>query len=184
MSRETEVNETDAIMGGKWQQDDNPDAAPDGQQAPSQEATPQEDLAAPMEYEDLAPVRVPVRIGSERYVLMDASADAEAKWRNFQIRCTKIRDNQLSGLDGIADSKIQLIHLCLAYANPDGSARMIRVSQGGGKAEEVPDLVPLSVIRRFPSRIADDLFERAKKISRLDEGAAQTPLFGGSRGNG
>jgi hypothetical protein len=65
-------------------------------------------------FETLAPVEVPVKIGSGRYVLREASGDAACRYQNAVLKTTKLGpDGRPTDINGLADCEPLLVSLCL-----------------------------------------------------------------------
>jgi hypothetical protein len=108
-------------------------------------------------FETLAPVEVPVKIGSGRYVLREASGDAACRYQNAVLKTTKLGpDGRPTDINGLADCEPLLVSLCLfeIVHTTDSDPPKYRP-------------VPLSVIRSWPNRIQRALFRRAQEISGL-----------------
>jgi hypothetical protein len=108
-----------------------------------------------LNFDDLSPVEIPVKLSNKEYVLREASGDAAVKWRNAQVRAARMVDGKVSGVGDIADSEPLLVSLC-----------MWEVTTVSGTRREVP--VPLHVVRSWPARVVSTLFEKIKEISGLE----------------
>lgn len=127
-------------------------------------------------YEDLAPIEVPIRIGKDRYILREATADAARKWRNSIMSSTTVVDGKVTAVGNLADSEAYLLSMCLYPVRPDTH----------GTVSNKP--VHISTILSWPNRIVRPLFERAKVISGLEEETSGGPTpnpaaLGSSGGN-
>lgn len=116
------------------------------------------DLSEPMEFDDLEPIVVPVTLTREGrkvpHLLKEASEDAAVKWRNAAMKHARYGESgRIETLPSVADCEPVLVALCLFEVLPDGSHRA----------------VPESIVRQMPSRVVSKLFERARKISGLDD---------------
>ncbi len=110
-----------------------------------------------MNFDDLAQVEVPVSIGGKKYVLKEATADAVRKWRNAQLKATKLGDNgKPISLEGMADTEPLLVSLCL-----------FEEVKESGKPDSLSP-VSLSTVSSWPNRIVGALFAEATKISDLE----------------
>lgn len=105
----------------------------------------------PISFDDLTPIEIPVKLAGVSYTLREASAGAASKWRNFLLRSTKLsKEGKPVSIEGLADSEILLVSLCLFRADT-------------GKP------VSTSTVATWPSKIVKVLFEKSKQISGLDE---------------
>lgn len=102
---------------------------------------------------DLTPREVPVTIGKEQYLLVEATEDVACKFRNASLNNMKVDDGKIVGMSGVADVEPLLVSMCL-LKNVGNSM--------------VP--VDISTVRAWPSRIVKKLFETIKEISELGEG--------------
>lgn len=110
----------------------------------------------PMTYEDPTPKEVQVTIGSQQYVLREASGGTAIKWENAKLKYQKFgTDGNPTVMEGLASTKSLLLSMCLFEAELTKE----------GKSKPVPE----SVITSWPSRIQQDLFDRCKRISGLHE---------------
>ena len=107
---------------------------------------------------DLAPREVQVKIRGEDYVLREADAFAAIRFRNAAVAGMRMKDGKVVGVEGIANLESLLLSMCL-----------FKVEQKNG--ERVLAKVTEGFVLKLPSRISKQLFEQAKKISELDEGA-------------
>lgn len=96
-------------------------------------------------------IELPVRVGSTKYVLREASGDAACKFQNARVsRYIYNDDGKLKGLRDMADLEPFLVSLCLFMED---------------KATPISEVT----IRSWPQRIQSKLFDKAKAISGLDE---------------
>ncbi len=110
----------------------------------------------PMEFADLEPVLVPVKIGGRKYVLKEPSEAASVKYRNALMRAAKFgTDGSVTAADGLADLEPLLVSLCLFELDKDNF--------------EKP--VPLETVLAWPPRVVGPLFERAKALGGIGEKA-------------
>ena len=110
-----------------------------------------EEINAPIVYTDPG-IEVPVDYRGKKYVLKQATGDAAAKWRNAVAKCAKFgKDGSPAGVVGIGDTEPFLVSLCLFHTVP------------------VDSPVTEQEVRGFASPFLRQLFDRAKKISSLNE---------------
>lgn len=105
---------------------------------------------------DLEPKSVRVTLAGEPYLLREASEDAACRFHNAAMRAAKMSDGKVTGVDGVADSEPILVAGCLF--------KLVKV-----KGRDVEQPVSLQFVRDLPARVVKPLFERAKRISGLDE---------------
>lgn len=115
-----------------------------------------------MDFDDLKPIEVSVKVKGKRYVLRQASAEAKAQFDNAKLRATKLEDGKLVSLAGMADVEPLLVSLCLFNADTDG--RLPLTADGD---PDLTKLVPLKTVKLWDARIVADLFDRSKAISGL-----------------
>lgn len=115
-----------------------------------------ENFVEAMDFGDISLIEVPVKIAGKDYILREASGGAAEKYRDASIAGMTFTDGKLTRVEGLAGVESLLVSLCLF--NDKG----------------LP--VPLSLIRSWPSRVQKRLFERAKKISDLNESKIQDQI--------
>lgn len=110
-----------------------------------------------LNFDDLTPIEIPVSIKGEKYVLKEPTEGAVCRWRDAQLKASKLTDGKLTSMDGLADTEPLLVSLCIFKIRdlPDGSKK------------EVP--VELPVVRGWSGRIVKVLFEKLKEIGELEE---------------
>ena len=126
------------------------------------------DIPTSINFDDLAPVQIPVTVKGVKYLLCEASGDAATKWRNANVAAARYDDGKMVGVDGIANSEPLLVSLCLCETNPDGGVKYNK--QGD------PCFVPIRTIRAWPARIQRKLHDTIKQISDLDEAETREVL--------
>lgn len=114
-----------------------------------------------MTFDEIDLIAVPVRIGGEDYVLREATSDAAGKYHDAIIKSTRMSDGKITGSDGLGGVEALLVSLCLFKRT--------------GKEESA---VPLTEVRRWPSRVVKPLFDRVKEISELDAKDDKDPKAG------
>lgn len=107
--------------------------------------------------EDLTPHEETFTIGPRSFLIREADEAAIVKWRNSQVKASKL--DQATGriiIGEVADSDPLLISLCL-----------FEKTEKDGKETLSP--VPLSVITKWPNRVTKKILDRIKEISELNE---------------
>jgi hypothetical protein len=107
----------------------------------------------PIDFSGLEPIEIPVTIGDTNYILMEASGDSSAKFRNMMLNNTELVDGKPTKVTNYANVESYLVFLCLRYADGDKKDKQ----------------VPHEVVKRWPARVVKKLYETAKEISELDE---------------
>lgn len=107
-----------------------------------------------LEFDTLEPTRVPVRIGTTKYILQEADEDTATKFRNLATKGMTMQDGKMSFGSGLGDMEPFLVSRCLWELNEDGSIRR---------------QAPEQLVRSWPSRVVKPIFDEAKRISLLDE---------------
>lgn len=98
------------------------------------------------------PIKIPVKINSEDYVLTEASEDAFTAYRNVSQKAMKLIDGHLVS-DGGQEADTVLVQRCL-----------FKIIEGK------PSLpVELAFIRGLPRRITKPLYNKIREISGFDE---------------
>ena len=107
------------------------------------------------DFSDLETVKIPVTgPNKKRYHLVEASADATAKYKSAQARCARFKNGEMNGVDGVGDLEPYLVSMCLFAINDKG--------------EQSTTSENFSVIRTWPSRIVIKLYDKAREISEID----------------
>lgn len=102
-------------------------------------------------FDEIAPIEVPITVKGERFILHEATGDAACKYGNAMSACYHYGpEGNISSITGMADVQPLLISLCLTKEN-------------GARVSE-------DVVRSWPARVQKSLFKRAKEISDLDVG--------------
>jgi len=104
--------------------------------------------------ETLEPINVSVNLGGKKYLLKEASVDAVCRWKNAQLKETRLGpDGKASAILPKADPF--LLSLCLFEIDDKG--------------KEKP--VPAMTVRSWPNRIQKPLMDKLRSISDLEEKA-------------
>lgn len=112
-----------------------------------------------IDFDDLAPIEIPVKYLGKQYILKEPTGDVVARWRNTVLKCTKLTDGKPSQIDGLADSEPLLVSMCL-FERQD--------SPRGGTGW-VDKQVPVNVVRSWQGQVVKRLFDECKRIGQLDE---------------
>jgi hypothetical protein len=112
-----------------------------------------------LNFDDLAPVEVEVKVKGKKYILREATGHAAAQYRNAALKAAKMVDGKVVGMDGLADAEPLLVSLCLYELEDLGNGKPPR---------ERP--VPVQVVRGWPARLVTALFTKVRDISDLGEG--------------
>jgi hypothetical protein len=135
-----------------------------------------------LDFSDLQPIEIEVKVGPVTYILTEASGGAAIKYRNALMRASKLEKdkegNEAFVYDGsreygIADADAVLVSNCLYFPGKDGK---LVLSNG------IPDqsyLVPINIIRGWPVRVQDALYRKIKEISDGLVEREDTPLKNG-----
>ncbi len=111
----------------------------------------------PMKF-SLDTIQIPVEIGDKEFVLREASGDTACKFTNARMACGQMGpDNTIASWRNIADTEPLLVSLCLFE---------IERGEDGSITQEKP--TQISQIRKWPSRITKELYDKAKEISDID----------------
>lgn len=112
-----------------------------------------------LDFNDLEPIQLPVRVDGNDYALCEANGAGATKYRNESLRRMTIRDGKATDIKDLGDLEPLLVSLCLHEATLEGD-----------KVVEIGKKVPIATIAGWPARVQKRLFEKAKAISQLDEG--------------
>jgi hypothetical protein len=107
----------------------------------------------PMVYDDLEPVVVPVTIKGQKYNLREALEDAAVKINNARAGAARFTGGELNRVHGVGELQPLAVSLCL-----------FKVDANGGETA-----VSVETVKRWPTRIVKDLYDRLISISGMDE---------------
>ncbi|MGL6095056.1 MAG: hypothetical protein ACRC7O_04550 [Fimbriiglobus sp.] len=118
---------------------------------------PVHDPYALIDFDDLKPAEVPVKIGGVDYVLREATGGAAVAFRNAMSRNTRVSaSGQLLGTE-LSEAEPLVVGMCLMKTGKDGA---ILLGPTG-----VPQAVGTEFVKARPVRVQTVLFERLKEIS-------------------
>jgi hypothetical protein len=127
------------------------------------------------DFSSLEEIRIPV-VGPDglRYVLCEASGEAAVQFNNFRASCVRFTDGKLSSVKGPGAGEALLVSLCLFPAkvetSEDGEEKWEPLKTiAGQNGRDQLNNIDQAVIRSWPSKIQKKLFDRALKISEIDE---------------
>lgn len=108
---------------------------------------------------DLEPTQIPVTVGGQKYILVEASGAAAKAYRRASMKGVEMEnDNEgnrtIKKLEAMVEVESLLVSLCLYTAPSDGSIGV---------------LVSQQIIEAWPARVQKGLFEKVKEISDLEE---------------
>ena len=111
-------------------------------------------------------IKIPVKFKGKKYLLIEALADAVAKWKNAQIAGATLRqddrDEKTVSMGNMADSEILLVGQCLFLTNTEGGP----ILQPNGDLQ-LNARVGASVVKTWPSRVVSQLYDKVMDISGL-----------------
>lgn len=122
-------------------------------------------------FDDLTPIEMKVSINKTKYVLREADEGDAIKWKNAGLRAARVVDGKVVSMGDLADSEPLLVSLCLYKANADGTMPLNNDGTPNKKQQ-----VPVSVIKTWPPRVVNKLFDHAKRISELEEKETRATL--------
>jgi len=106
-------------------------------------------MTTELNFDDLTPIEIPVRIQGKNYVLREASGDAACRYRNAVLACAQLTpEGKAVSVRNLADVEPLLVSLCLF--------------------DEKGNPVSVNQVRKWPARVVKALYEKAKEISDLD----------------
>lgn len=117
-----------------------------------------------IDFSDLAPKQIKVKIKDKSYILLEASGDVAKRYKNACANVHKIVNGRMAAIGNVADIEPKLVSWCLYHAEPDGSLPLNK--QGNADSSK---LVPEMLIASWPSRVQRTLFNTIKEISELNE---------------
>ncbi len=121
--------------------------------------TEAEDLGAEIVFDSPLPVEVPISFRGSKYLLVEASGEVACRYRNAILAASKLsRDGKTVSINGLADTQLLLISLCLFEAEPRKA-------------------VKLDELKKWPAKFLEVLFTRAKAISGIDSKETKEKLL-------
>ena len=112
-----------------------------------------QDLYTPIDFSELRIFNVPVTIGTEKYILNEATGEVYAKYRNASVKSARLSDKgKVVGIGDVADADYVLLAAC-----------MERVTDSGNVAMTIAE------VKAWPSRVSIKLIDRIKAISGIDD---------------
>jgi hypothetical protein len=110
-----------------------------------------------MKFDDAVIRERQVSIGEQVYLLKEATGEAVAKYRDAQLRATKLnKEADVVQLGDVAESELLLLSLCLWEAQTHGGKYLPKQS------------VSLDTVKAWPSRITTPLFTELERMSGLN----------------
>lgn len=119
------------------------------------------------DFDDLTPQFKPVKYLKKQFVVKEARGRAVVAYRNSAMRAAKMKDQEIVGIDGLADSEIVLVAACLFEVRPD-----ILIND---KPKELT--VSETFVRDMPYRVVKPLYDWIKAVSEIDEGEDEASLL-------
>jgi hypothetical protein len=114
-------------------------------------------LTQEMVFEDLEPIRVPVRIAGKSYFLQEPTADAVLKFRGATTRGARMIDGRVEvPIDGVREAEPLLVSLCLCETDKEGKVRL--------DTGQNPVTVPIQKVRMWPHKVVSKLFDRCVEM--------------------
>lgn len=118
-----------------------------------------------IDFGDLTPIEVPVRVQGKRYILREPSGAAVKSWQRLALLGTEMTFDDNSGtrimrnFSGVAGNEAMLISQCLYM--PDAEGKIILLDSGDADPRQ---LVPERKIDFWPHRIKKGLFEKLEEM--------------------
>jgi hypothetical protein len=103
------------------------------------------------------PIEIPVTVGKAKYFLCEAMGDVAAKYENRKVSNMKLDNGKPVSVMNTGDLAPFLLSLCMFYPSEDGT-----------KADRTKPVNPVT-IRGFKSKTMRTLFDKARKISDIDQ---------------
>lgn len=103
------------------------------------------------------PIEIPITVGKAKYFLCEALGDVAAKYENRKVSNMKLDNGKPVSVANTGDLAPFLLGMCMFYPSEDGT-----------KADRSKPVNPL-IIRAFKSKTVRTLFDKARKISDIDQ---------------
>lgn len=139
----------------------------------------------PIIFNDLEPIRIPVKVFGKWYALCEASEKAATDYQNASISAVNL---DFSSIDASSPEAIQdsIKRNVKGFdISKMGSAKSILVAGCLFECEydevkkefvSIGNNIDISIVESWPSRYTKPLFEKAKEISELDKLPANNPF--------
>lgn len=110
------------------------------------------DIDPDLDFTNLEPIEIPIPYGSVTYYLREASEDTHKQYRSRAMKCYDT-DGHIKNPDMAAETPLWFVQMCL-------------YKESGGDPK---NRVDLTIVRNMPTRIVAKLFDKARKISGMDQ---------------
>jgi hypothetical protein len=118
-------------------------------------------LVTELNFDDITPQSIPVRIGGKSYVLKEATGEAACRYKNEIMRCGRLgADGKPNQVIGLADTEAFLVSLCLFEVDGEGKEKH----------------VPVSLIKSWKSSVLDKLYKTCREMSGMDNDEKEDEL--------
>lgn len=112
-----------------------------------------------LDFNDLTPIIIPVKMGGKNFHLVEASTDADCKYRNKQMQSAKLdKEGRPISVDNFADADPYLLSMCLFEVVGEED-------NGDPKYRKVDE----KAVRRWQASVVKKLVEKLKEISGMDK---------------
>lgn len=111
----------------------------------------------PIVIDSIVPQEIPVKIGGQDYLLVEANGEASCAYRNMMLDNAVFENGVVKQIKNLANLEIFLLSKTLFKVEQDEQ----------GQPKRVP--VPTAVLQTWPGRLVTILHTRAKELSELEE---------------
>ena len=126
---------------------------------------------------ELEPLREPLRVGSQQYVICGISTEDANKWRNAQLRATSMSgtpgqaDFRITRAEGFADTEAELVSYCVYRPEVNGEVPLDKEGQPDRRHR-----VSIATVRAWPPHVTKAVFDRCVELNRLNEEMSEEAL--------
>lgn len=124
--------------------------------------------AQEIDFGSAEPIKIRCKISGKQYWLLEASVDAKAAWRDVHLRAAKYVNDKMVSVGEVGSAAKVMVARCLYEADAKGD---LRYDQMGNVHQKF--LVPLEVLRHWPDRVVDPIYEKVMEISNLSGDSAE-----------
>ncbi len=118
-------------------------------------------MSEEIDYSNLEPIQIPVKVGKKQYILREASGDAHVQWRNAIDAATVYNeDGKRSGYKNLADVEPFLVSLCLVEIGENGAVSAVTANE----------------VRGWPQRVIKRLHDKVNEISEFNDDETEASL--------
>lgn len=110
-----------------------------------------------MDFSNLEPVRIPLKVGTKSYVIMEASAGAAVAYENAMSGAIRFAHNSPERIQGMAEADPILVSNCVGKADGSGGLRL--------DTDGNPVTLGIKEVKAWPNSVFRAVYDKIKEIS-------------------